>query len=66
MPGPRGEDRRLRDGARHLPGGLLPQGRQGHAARQVDAARSLPGRNLHDKNGCLVREANTIQEVNTD
>ena len=42
VPGPRGEDRGLRDGARHLPGGLLPQGRQGHAARQVDAARSLP------------------------
>ena len=49
-----GENCWLRDGSRHLPSRLLPQGRQGHASSEVDASRGIPRRNLHFKNRRLV------------
>ena len=49
-----GENCRLRDGSRHLPSRLLPQGRQGHASSEVDASRGIPRRNLHFKNRRVV------------
>ena len=52
--GKKRQNRRFRDGARHLPERLLPEGRQSHAADKMDAARGVFGRRVYFQNGCLV------------
>lgn len=52
--GKNGENRRFWHGQGYLQSGLLSKGRKSHAARQMDATRSLFGRNFYNKNWCLV------------